>query len=61
MTLLGAIRSNEVIQDATIVSDGAMDGDTFLNYVEACLVPSLQCGDVVGMDNLPAHKVTDRA
>jgi len=57
MTLLSAIRSSEVIRDATIVSDGAMDGDTFLNYIEQCLVPSLRCGDIVVMDNLPAHKV----
>lgn len=57
MTLLSAIRSDEVIQDATIVSDGAMDGDTFLNYVEKCLVPSLRCGDIVVMDNLSSHKV----
>lgn len=57
MTLLSAIRSTEVIRDATVVCDGAMDGDTFLTYVEQCLVPSLQCGDVVVMDNLAAHKV----
>jgi transposase len=57
MTLLSAIRSAEVIHDATVVCDGAMDGDTFLAYVEECLVPSLRCGDVVVMDNLPAHKV----
>lgn len=57
MTLLGAIRSTEVIQDATVVCDGAMDGDTFLTYIEECLVPSLRCGDIVVMDNLAAHKV----
>lgn len=34
-----------------------MDGDTFLNYVEQCLVPSLRPGDVVVMDNLASHKV----
>lgn len=57
MTLLSAIRSDEVIQDATVVCDGAMDGTTFLAYVEQCLVPSLRCGDIVVMDNLAAHKV----
>ncbi|MEM1354526.1 MAG: transposase [Planctomycetota bacterium] len=57
MTLLSAVRSTEVIQDATVVCDGAMDGGTFLTYVERCLVPSLRCGDVVVMDNLAAHKV----
>ena len=47
MTMLSAIRDEGVIQDATVVVDGAMDGDTFLNYVERCLVPSLRRGDVV--------------
>ena len=57
MTMLSAIRNDQVIQDATVVCDGAMDGQTFLTYVEQCLVPSLRCGDIVVMDNLPAHKV----
>ena len=57
MTLLGAIRSDEVIQDATVVCGGAMGGEAFLSDVEHCLVPSLRCDDVVVMDNLPAHKV----
>ena len=57
MTILSAIRSDEVIKDATIVCDGAMDGDTFLMYIDQCLVPLLRCGDIVVMDNLPAHKV----
>jgi transposase len=35
-----------------------MDGDAFLAYVEQVLIPSLTTGDVVIMDNLPAHKVT---
>jgi transposase len=34
-----------------------MDGQGFLTYVETILVPSLSQGDVVVMDNLPAHKV----
>jgi len=37
--------------------DGAMDGDAFLVYVRRVLVPSLSPGDIVVMDNLPAHKV----
>lgn len=57
MTMLSAIRDEGVIEDATVVVDGAMDGDTFLNYVERCLVPSLRPGDVVVMDNLASHKV----
>jgi transposase len=37
--------------------DGAMDGEAFLVYVRRVLVPELQHGDIVIMDNLPAHKV----
>ena len=41
---------------APMVLDGAMHGAAFLAYVEQVLVPTLQPGDVVIMDNLPAHK-----
>lgn len=37
--------------------DGPMDGEAFLVYVRHVLVPTLTPGDVVVMDNLPAHKV----
>ena len=33
-----------------------MNGNVFLAYVEQVLVPTLEPGDVVIMDNLPAHK-----
>lgn len=39
-----------------MVLDGAMDGACFLAYVEQMLVPVLTPGDIVVMDNLPAHK-----
>ena len=39
------------------VFDGPMDGISFLAYVEQILVPTLQPGDIVIADNLPAHKV----
>ena len=42
---------------APMLLDGAMDGEAFLAYVEKVLVPELAPGDVVVMDNLPAHKV----
>ncbi len=42
---------------APMVLDGAMNGPAFLAYVEQVLVPELAPGDVVVMDNLPAHKV----
>ena len=41
---------------APLVLDGPMDGECFLAYVEQVLTPSLAPGDVVVMDNLPAHK-----
>lgn len=41
---------------APLVLDGAMNGIAFRAYVEQVLVPTLSRGDVVGMDNLPAHK-----
>jgi transposase len=37
--------------------DGAMHGRAFQAYVKHVLVPELRPGDIVVMDNLPAHKV----
>lgn len=42
---------------APMVLDGPMNGEAFRAYVEQVLVPELAAGDVVVMDNLPAHKV----
>lgn len=41
---------------APFVYDGAMNGNVFRAYVEQVLVPTLAAGDIVVMDNLPAHK-----
>ena len=41
---------------APMVLDGAMNGPAFLAYIEQILVPTLAEGDIVVMDNLPAHK-----
>lgn len=41
---------------APMVLDGAMHGAAFLAYVEQVLAPTLKPGDIVVMDNLPAHK-----
>lgn len=41
---------------APFVYDGAMNGTVFLAYVEQVLLPTLKPGDIVVMDNLPAHK-----
>ncbi len=54
-TFVAGLRCNEI--SAPCVLDGAMDGQGFLTYVETMLVPSLSQGDIVVMDNLPAHKV----
>ena len=40
-----------------MVLDGPMNADAFMAYVEQVLVPTLIPGDIVVMDNLPAHKV----
>lgn len=43
---------------APMILDGAMHGAAFLAYVRQVLVPDLRPGDIVVMDNLPAHKVS---
>lgn len=40
-----------------MIIDGATDGDVFRAYVEKVLIPELDPGDIVVMDNLPAHRV----
>ena len=49
--------SLEIPPTAVVVINGAMSGETFLAYVEQCLVPTLRRNDIVVMDNLRAHKV----
>jgi len=41
---------------APMVLDGPMNAAAFRAYVEQVLVPTLEPGDIVVMDNLPAHK-----
>lgn len=57
-TMLSAIRASGVVRDATLLLDGAMNAMVFRGYVEQMLAPTLSPGDIVVMDNLPAHKVT---
>ena len=54
-TFVGALRRRLT---APMVSDGPMDGATFLAYVQQFLCPTLQAGDTVVLDNLSSHKVT---
>jgi transposase len=53
-TFTGALRLNGMT--APMVLDGAMNGTAFLAYAEQVLAPTLAFGDVVIMDNLPAHR-----
>ena len=54
-TFVAGLRRDGVI--APCVLDGPMTGEIFRAYVEQMLAPSLRRGDVVVLDNLPAHKV----
>ena len=53
-TFVGALRLEGMT--APMILDGAMHGTAFLAYVEQVLAPTLSAGDIVVMDNLPAHK-----
>jgi transposase len=39
------------------VFDRAINGQSFLAFIEQVLVPTLRPGDVVIMDNLGSHKI----
>jgi transposase len=54
-TLVAALRREGMT--APMVIDGAMNGEAFRAYIRHLLAPSLGPGDIVVMDNLPAHKV----
>lgn len=54
-TFIAALRMTGLT--APGVFDGAIDGPSFLAYIEQILVPTLQVGDIVIADNLGAHKV----
>jgi transposase len=54
MTFLAALRYDRIA--APCVIDGPINGESFRAYVEQVLVPTLQPGDIVVMDNLGSHK-----
>jgi transposase len=54
-TFVGALRLSGIT--APITLGGAMGRAAFLAYTEQALPPTLRPGDVVVMDNLPAHKL----
>jgi transposase len=55
LTLVAALRIDRMTAPYAI--DGAMDGPSFLAYVEQVLAPTLHRGDIVFMDNLRTHKI----
>ena len=54
MTFLAALRHDRI--DAPWLLDGPINGEKFRLYVDKLLVPTLQPGDIVVMDNLGSHK-----
>lgn len=54
-TFVAGLRQDGMV--APFVLDGAMNGAIFLVYIDRILAPTLRPGDIVVMDNLPAHKV----
>ena len=54
MTFVAALRCDRI--DAPCLFDGPINGEAFLAYVQAILVPTLSAGDVVVMDNLGSHR-----
>jgi transposase len=54
-TFIGALRATGLTAPA--VFDGAINGESFLAYVQQVLVPTLKRGDIVILDNLGSHKV----
>ncbi len=55
LTLVAALRIDGLTTPYVIY--GAMDGPSFLAYVEQVLVPTLHKNDILFMDNLRTHKI----
>jgi transposase len=54
-TIMSSVRLNGNM--APLVFEGSLNGDLFREYLNVFLVPTLQEGDIVVMDNLTSHKV----
>lgn len=54
ISTIAAMTSGGIICSASF--DGATDTELFVTFVREALVPTLRPGQVVVMDNLPAHK-----
>jgi len=55
-TFVAALRRTGLTVHLVLVRP--MTGLAFFAYVELFLVPTLRRGDIVVLDNLPAHKIT---
>jgi transposase len=55
MTMIGAIKKGGVV--ATKMIKGSMKGKDFREFLETELIPKLNEGDVIVMDNLSSHKI----
>lgn len=55
LTFVAGLRANSLT--APFVIDQPMNGTIFQVYLRQCLAPTLSPGDIVVMDNLPAHKL----
>lgn len=55
VTFIAGLRRTGIV--APMVIKGAMNGESFLAYMEQCLVPTLKRGDIVVADNVSFHKV----
>lgn len=54
-TILSSIRLNG--ETAYTVYKGGTTGDIFVNYIKDILIPTLNAGDVIIMDNMRSHHV----
>jgi transposase len=54
LTFIAALRHDGLT--APCLFDGPINGESFLAYVTQALVPTLNPGDIVVMDNLGSHK-----
>lgn len=59
VTLVAALTPTGL--QAAMTLSGAVNGDVFAAYLDQVLGPTLRPGDVVVLDNLPAHKVAGLA
>jgi transposase len=53
ITFVAGLRHDAMV--APMVVEGPITAETFLAYVEQCLVPTLKRGDIVFIDRLKAH------